>query len=821
MTLPRPLAAALSLVVVAPTLAAAPATITVDVGRPGAAIPPTFYGLMTEEINHAYDGGLFAELVQNRTFQDDAKRPAHWSTVLGARMRMDGGDPVNGALPVSLRVDFRFVAGRGGGPLDSGVANDGFWGVPVRPDTTYTASFFAKAGDGFTGPVTASLVVDGGVRAVQALQVARATTKAITSDWQRYTVTLTTGHNTPTTADAKFMLTANSNGCCWFSLVSLFPPTYQDVPGGLRPDLMKLMADLHPAFIRLPGGNYLEGDTFATRFNWKQMIGPAEQRPGHMGCWSYRSSDGFGLPEYLLWCKQLGAEPVLALFAGYTLNHDHVSAGADLRPFVDDALEEIEYVAGPADSAWGKRRAADGFPEPFHLTYVEVGNEDGFDPSGSYDGRFARFADAVRARYPKLKVIATEPVKSGHPDLVDDHFYRSARQMATDWTHYDARTAGSPPVFCGEWASQEGRPTPDLNAALGDAVWLMGLERNADRVPIECYAPLLVNVNPGAWQWPTNLIGYDALASFGSPSYYAQALFGQNKGDVVLPVTTDVATTQPADPAVRGAVGVGVWHTAAEFADVTATAPDGHPLLASDPTRSTDGWRFTGDKWTEADGALRPAAADGETWAVTGDPAWGNYTLHLRARKAAGREGFLVLYHVADGDRYRWWNVGGWGDTRTQCEATDGDARQAFGPASDFKVQAGQWYDLRLDVSGRHVRGFVDGQLVTDATEPMTPARPTLFASATAVTATHEVILKVVNASADAVDATVNLWGAASVTPAAKAYVLAGDPKDVNTVGDPTKVAPKVEQVTDAAATFRRTFPPHSLTLLRVTAPPR
>ena len=395
------------------------ANIDIDLDKPGPAIPPTLYGLMTEEINHSYDGGLYAELVQNRTFQDNATTPILWSVFGNGKISMDSADPVNPALPISLRLD---LAGGEGG-----AANDGFWGIPVKPDTQYVATFYAKAGGGFSGPVTAAIVTDDGKT------IAKVETAPITTTWQKYTLTLSSGHDAVTTAHSKFVISASGTGSVLLSSVSLFPPTYEDVPNGLRPDLMKLMADMHPAFIRLPGGNYLEGDTIATRFDWKKQIGPSDQRPGHMGCWSYRSSDGFGLPQYLLWCKQLHAEPVLALFAGYSLRHEHIEPGPELQKYVDDALDEIEYVSGPADSTWGKRRADDGFTEPFPLHYVEVGNEDWFDPSHSYDGRFAQFFDAIRAKYPQLKVIATTPVRSRKPDLVDDHFYRSPSQMAFDW----------------------------------------------------------------------------------------------------------------------------------------------------------------------------------------------------------------------------------------------------------------------------------------------------------------------------------------------------------------------------------------------------
>jgi alpha-N-arabinofuranosidase len=572
--------------VTGPSRADVSATLDVDVNKPGAAISKLFYGLMTEEINHAYDGGLYAELIQNRTFQDPPPRgrrgaattqaqpslAVHWSVIGEGKATLDRDDPVNPALPVSLRLELA-------GGAAAGIANDGYWGIPVRPDTTYRAGFYAKAAGGFAGPLIASIVLDDG-----AVEVAKAEVPAVGAVWKKYTVKLTTAHDAPTTARARFVLAARGSGSVSFSMVSLFPPTYQNQPNGLRPDLMKLMADLHPSFIRLPGGNYVEGSTFQTRFNWKQMIGPPDQRPGHMGCWGYRSSDGFGMPEYLLWCKQLNAEPVLAVFAGYVLNRQHVDAGSpELAQYTQEALEEIEYVSGPAQSEWGRKRAADGFPEPFPLHYVEIGNEDWFDKSGSYDGRFTQMAKAIRERYPQLRIIATAPVKSFKPDLYDDHFYRSAKVLMNQANQYDK--ALDPPsqmrfnggawnsrqpdgilTFVGEWATQEGRPTPDLNAALADAAFVMRLERNADVIPMECYAPLLVNVNPGAAQWPTNLIGYDALRSFGSPSYYAQAMLGQNKGDVVIPAALNLAQQQDVPTA------------AAAFATATYETPS-HTLI--------------------------------------------------------------------------------------------------------------------------------------------------------------------------------------------------------------------------------------------------
>src|SRR5256885_1453812 len=227
-------------------------------------------------------------------------------------------------------------------------------------------------------------------------------------------------------------------------------------------------------------------------------------------------------------------QPVLAVYAGYSLQQEHVNPGPDLQRYVQDALDEIEYVTGGPETKWGAVRVQNGHPQSFKLTYVEVGNEDYFDRSGSYDGRYEQFHKAIKAKYPDLQIIATMPVKNIRPDVIDDHYYRRATEFFNDTTHYDKTNRSGPKIFVGEWATREGTPTPNLGAALGDAAWMTGMERNSDLIVMSCYAPLLVNVNPGGMQWESDLIGFDASRSYGSPSYYAQVMFSQNVGDVTL-----------------------------------------------------------------------------------------------------------------------------------------------------------------------------------------------------------------------------------------------------------------------------------------------
>jgi alpha-N-arabinofuranosidase len=310
----------------------------------------------------------------------------------------------------------------------------------------------------------------------------------------------------------------------------------------------------------------LEGSNFKERFNWKETIGDVAARPGHRSPWGYWSTDGLGLLEFLEWCEDLHMEPVLCVFAGYTLDRKYVEAGPQLERYEQEALEEIEYVTGDTKTKWGAQRAKDGHPKPFKLTYVEVGNEDWFDRSGSYEGRFAQFFDAIKAKYPRLQVISTmgyehptQVVKSRVPDLVDEHYYRSQEEMQAHALDYDGYSrTNKTRVFCGEWATRVGSPTPNIAGALGDAAWMTGMERNSDIVVMSCYAPLFVNVSQldgqgRSMQWATDLIGYDALRSYGSPAYYAQKMFSTMHGDEILATASqDIPTREWQPRAPRG-----------------------------------------------------------------------------------------------------------------------------------------------------------------------------------------------------------------------------------------------------------------------------
>ena len=564
-------------------------SITLHPGQSNAVVSPMLYGLMTEEINHSYDGGLYAELIRNRIFKDSKTIPEGWSLVKDnpsaeASIKLTGAEEqvpneerrnaINGALSACLRLTVEKADGR------AGIANEGYWGIPVRPASTYKASFYIKGTDrsepprwpwepkpttpplpvienNTPGPLTVSIESNDGktVYATGTINLEKSIY------WKKYELNLITAADVQPTKEARFVISTNRIGVYYFNLVSLFPATYNNQQNGFRADLMQMLVDMKPKFLRFPGGNFLEGPMITDAFPWKTTLGPLESRPGHNGSWGYRASDGMGLLEFLKWTEDMGAEPLLAVYAGYSLEGDHVDAGPLLKPYVDDALEEIEYVIGDASTYWGGKRAADGHPEPFKLKYIEIGNEDWFDRSNSYDGRFTQFRNAIEAKFPQLTCISTIPgtqypsmqVTSGKPPLVvDEHYYRNSWDMWENASQYDKYDRKGPKIFVGEWATREGAPTTNLNAALGDAAWMTGMERNSDLIIMSCYAPLFVNVNkatttaPKAWQWDSDLIGYDALNNYGSPSYYLQKLFSHYLGNRIVPATVENIPVQNA-----------------------------------------------------------------------------------------------------------------------------------------------------------------------------------------------------------------------------------------------------------------------------------
>ena len=326
------------------------AALNVDLKQPKAAVSPMLYGLMTEEINYSYDGGLYAELVHNRTFRSDWSGILNWFLVekgsASAKVSVDSGSGPSAALTASAKLEVT----KADANSRAGLLNEGYWGFAVRPNTRYAGSLYAKSDSPAPLPLRIALIADqsGQVLASASVPVAGA-------EWKPYKFELRSGQ-VAASAENHLELTIDRPATLWLQLVSLFPPAYHDRSNGNRTDIMEKLAAMRPTFLRFPGGNYVEGNNMASHFDWKKTIGPLVDRPTHPSPWSYHSTDGMGLLEFLEWCEDLRMQPVMAVFAGYTLDGRVVKPGPDLEPYVQEALEEIEYATGGPNTKWGALR---------------------------------------------------------------------------------------------------------------------------------------------------------------------------------------------------------------------------------------------------------------------------------------------------------------------------------------------------------------------------------------------------------------------------------------------------------------------------------
>jgi alpha-L-arabinofuranosidase len=779
-----------------PTLAQS-VRLTVQADKPGPRVSPTLYGVFFEEINLAGDGGLYAELVRNRSFED-SDRPDHWSLLLGGtrkgRIAVDAKNPMSEKNPRSLKLT---IGSEGDGRV--GVANDGYYGINVQKDAVYELSLAARAGDGFSGPLSVTLENADGRRVYAGAQI-----EGLTDQWRTFTLTLTASESDP---KARLVIAAARPGTVWLDMVSLFPKaTWKGRPNGLRPDLAEMLVGLRPAFVRFPGGCWVEGDTLATAMRWKTTIGDLSERRTLPNLWQYVSTNGLGYHEYLQLCEDLGAEPLFVINCG--ISHKENVPLDKMGEWVQDALDAIEYANGPADSKWGSLRAKAGHPAPFNLKYIEIGNENNFQDA-DYQKRYPLFYDAIRARYPKVILIADGPTAHRPADVIDEHYYNTPEFFIANTHKYDTYDRKGPKIYVGEYAVTQGCGQGNLRGAIGEAVFMTGMERNSDVVTMASYAPLFAHVSYKKWN--PDLINFDSSRVYGLPSYYVQQMFSQNRGDVVLPASAEVLRQNAADP-IRGMIGLGTWATQAQFKDLKVVQGD-KVLFQGDFANGAKDWRSLQGSWKFKDGVLEQTGNGENCRIMAGDPNWSDYTLSLKARKLGGAEGFLILFGTTNENVKSWWNLGGWGNTKHGVERPGLSTKEVPG-----KIETGRWYDIRVELKGTNVRCYLDGKLVHEAS--LAP-QPSLHFVAGRVEASDEIVLKVVNVSRTAQDTEIDLHGVDNVQSEAKAIVLtSANSADENTLDAPKKVSPVVQAINDAGKMFRFAFPAESVTVLRLKTSP-
>ena len=776
-------------------LSAQAATITVETDKPGVKVSPMLYGIFFEEINRAGDGGIYAEMLQNRSFED-APVPIGWSIVKGdGKMTLDQSQPLNANNPTSLRLDGRIsVANNGfkGAPYQHDV-DPSKWlpefekgvqempnGVAVQQGRAYQLSLYARG----QGPVTVTIEKqDGTVLATYEVT-------GIGAEWKKFDAILT-----PSVTESNARLVVTSSNTVWLDMVSLMPQGQI-----FRADLLKLLADMKPAFVRFPGGCYVEGQKLGEAFRWKKTIGDIAARPGHWNLWGYRSNDGLGYHEYLLLCEALGAAPLYVINCGMSHEEQHKGKappeGAELQEYVQDALDAIEYANGSVNSKWGALRAAAGHPAPFNLHMMEIGNENG---GPIYDKHFALFHDAIKKHYPDLQLIVDyRPTGTRPPEIVDEHYYNSPEFFMRNADKYDSYDRTAHKVYVGEYAVTRGAGRGNLKAALGEAAFMTGMERNGDVVAMASYAPLFEHV--GWKHWNPNAILFDVARSYGTPSWQVQTMFGRNRADVILPTTVNAPLIESSETR-GGLIGVGTWHTQAEYKDIKVT--QGDKVLFE----GKRGWRFASGDWKWDGDVLRQTGKEQDLRAYAGKKDWKDYTLTLKARKLGGAEGFLIIFAAPDEKGKSWWNIGGWGNKSHGLEIRGIEAERVPG-----RIEPNRWYDIKVELKGSTIRCYLDGKLIHDVT-----AAKVKSMYAIAGRAGNDIILKVVNAADEPADTTVDLKGAGNLAPTATATVLtsaSGD--DENSFDEPVKVAPKEVTIQNITPQFRNTFPANSVTVIRL-----
>lgn len=831
------------------------ASVRVDVREVKAPVSPNLYGIFLEEINHAFDGGLYAELIQNRSFEegvpppgmtlikkpdgglkmeltslppgvpkekwdmpwpwngnsvwDPARALVGWSLRLEngaqARMALTEANPMNAASSRSLELTVGQGAAR--------VVNSGYWGISVTQGAPYSLRYFLRPGS-FQGTVRAELLSATG-KPLSSSVLAKVTPGTA---WRELKGTLKA---TATDPAAQFSLRFEGKGTLQLDWVSLFPPTYKNQPNGLRPDLAAYLVGLKPAFVRFPGGCYVEGLSWEMAPDWRKTVGLPIERPGMWGYWQYRSTDGFGFHEYLQFCEELKADALFVAFAGMTVHPENNMPLDQLGPVIQQTLDAIEYALGPVTSKWGAVRAKRGHPKPFPLKYVEIGNE---HPPALYGDYYAKFRKAIKAKYPQVQVVmsmfwsglnqpAIDRVGDANIDIVDEHAYRGSGWARTNFNYYERYPRKGWGLYMGEYAHNQ---RADFSAALDDSLFLMMMERNGDLVKMASYAPLLANVNKR--DWGVNLIEFDSSRSFAHASYYVQKLFNENRPDVTVKTTTTVAPApDPKAPLMAGKFGLGAWNTANEFKELRVYDAAGK-LIASDDFADLSHWeKPPSGRWEAKDGTLRqtelghsPAMLLRKDFTLT----TGRVT--VKARRNDGTEGFLLFFNASGLDRFLFCNYGAAGNafSAVQDRGAPDDCAFRGGFATNGGMEKGRWYELSLVLTEGKAEMYLDGKRVS---EGRVERLPSVFSSAGLDKKTNTLILKATNYGSQPLPTEVTLDGVAEVGKVGKQFVFQAESLgDDNSLENPFKLTPKERPLAVPGSRFTVTLPPYSVSVLRI-----
>lgn len=771
------------------------------------------FGIFFEDLNHAADGGLYAELVRNRSFEfDPIDRAEYHALTAWEKIERGGGKaeitiedsfPLNPRNPHYVAIDIQFE-GAGVGIMNLGFNS----GIPIKRGETYLFSVYARREASFDEPVVVTIEgTDGTVHG-------EATIVVQSSEWTKYEAKLTA---IDTDFSSRLVIVTKGKGKLYLDMVSLFPEkTFLNRPNGMREDIAALIADLKPKFMRFPGGclihdGSLNPDDRDSMYRWKNTLGDLTQRPARRNNWSYNQTLGLGYYEYFLFCEDIGAKPIPILPAGYNPHHKQIVPINELQPWIDDAFDLIEFASGDSSTEWGGIRTKLGHPEPFGLEYIGIGNEEVGEP---FFERYAYFHKAIKEKYPDIKIInSSGPFAAGSEydrgwksarenksDFVDEHYYQTPEWFLANYHRYDDFKAEDPKVFLGEYASWGNT----YYNALVEAAFMTGLEKNAHAVGLACYAPMLCNVD--YINWKPDMIWFNNHEVYGTANYYVQKLFMHHQGDQLLPIETNGFEEKQENKTkpINGALALGTDRCSFRFWDIklvnndTGETRELHDSYAE--LLDTDEDRLNGTSIQTLE---------------LGETDWSNYTLSLKAQRISGPKGFNLYFGKRDANNQLFWDFGGWQNQDSAlCSSVNG--RTSCLTQSIFNVESDKQYELTLEVSGRRIRAYIDNMLIND-TEDKLPVIEPLYYSASYERSTGDVIVKVINVQENSVSAEIALADLQQTSLTVEVYEMSGHAlDDENTFASPKRVLPKQKELSTQGCNFQYDFPKHSITVFRV-----